>query len=217
MTRVPRLVAVTDDARLATPDFGERLRALLEAGLPALWLRAKTLPAGPFYEIALEARAATEAVGAELWIGDRVDVASLVAADRLHLPERGVPVDVARRVAGATLPIGRSVHSVEAARAAAAEGVDHLVVGTIFPSASHPDVEPAGPGRLTAVRDALTAGDAAGPAPAIYAIGGLEPERARTARAAGADGAIALRALWEAPRPGEAVRAFLDALEAAAR
>lgn len=217
---VPPLVAVTDDALLAAPDFGERLRALLDAGLPALWLRAKTLAAGPFYEIALDARTATEHAGAELWIGDRVDVASLVGADRLHLPEEGVSVELARRVAGEAMPVGRSVHSVEAARAAAAEGVGHLVVGTIFPSASHPDVEPAGPGRLTAVREALTAGPEPGPAgpepggpPAIYAIGGLQPDRARTARAAGADGVAALRAVWESDRPAETVRAFLEALE----
>lgn len=214
MRSFPRLVAVTDDARLVAGGFPDRLRALLEAGLPAVWLRAKTLDAASFYERALDARTATELHGAELWIGDRADVASLVAADRLHLPERGVPVSVARRVVGGTMSVGRSVHGVEAARAAVAEGVDHLVVGTIFPSPSHPDVEPAGPGRLAAVREAL-----AGPGepPTIYAIGGVDPDRAGAAVAAGADGVAALRALWESDRPEEAVGAFLEALADARR
>lgn len=211
---IPRLVAVTDDARLAAEEFPERLRRLLDAGLPALWLRGKTLDAASFYERALDARLASRLHGAELWIGDRADVASLVAADRLHLPERGVPVPVARRIVGETMRIGRSVHGVEAARAAAAEGVDHLVVGTIFPSASHPDVEPAGPGRLTAVREAL--GDAGEP-PAIYAVGGVEPARVATAVDAGADGVAALRALWESDDPARIVARFLEALGDPAR
>lgn len=206
MSELPRLVAVTEDDRLAAEGFGERLRILLDAGLPAVWLRGKRLPADVFYERALDARTATELAGAELWVGDRPDVASLVGADRLHLPEEGVPVDVARGVVGPDIPVGRSVHGVEAARAAAAEGAGHLVVGTIFSSASHPDVEPAGPGRLTAVREALAG---SGTAPPIYAIGGLDPDRARTARSAGADGVVALRALWDAARPAEAVAAFL--------
>lgn len=209
MSTFPRVVAVTDDDRLAAEGFGDRLRALLDAGLPAVWLRGKGLPAGVFHERAVDARAATDLAGAELWIGDRADVARLVGADRLHLPEAGMPVDAARRVVGPGMAIGRSVHGVEAARAAAAEGVDHLVVGTIFASATHPEVEPGGPGRLTAVREALAG---SGTPPLVYAIGGLDPGRTAPARSAGADGVVALRALWEAADPAEAVAAFLEAL-----
>ncbi|MDX1660812.1 MAG: thiamine phosphate synthase [Gemmatimonadota bacterium] len=204
----PRLVAVTDDARLAAEGFSERMRALLDAGLPALWLRGKALEAASFFERAQDARLATELQGAELWIGDRADVASLVGADRLHLPEEGVPLAVARRVVGEGMPIGRSVHGVEAARRAATEGVDHLVVGTIFSTASHPDVEPGGPERVAAVREALGEPRER----PLYAIGGLDPSRVEAAMAAGADGVVALRALWESPRPVETVAAFLDAL-----
>ncbi|MBW3660665.1 MAG: thiamine phosphate synthase [Gemmatimonadetes bacterium] len=210
MRTLPRLVAVTDDRRLEADDFPERLEALLGAGLPAVWLRAKELPAGEFYARALLARAATKAYGVELWIGDRADVAALVGAERLHVPERGLPHPAARRIVGEGPAIGRSVHGIEAAVRAASEGADHLVVGAIFRTASHPGVEPAGPGRLTAVRDAI-----AGPGqpPAIFAVGGIEPDRVADVRGAGADGVVALRALWEAPSPREAVDRYLAALE----
>lgn len=210
---LPALVAVTDDEWLERVDFSARVEALLAAGLPALWLRAGRLAAGPLYDVALAARAATAAHGAELWIGDRADVARLAGADCLQLPERGLPAVAARSVLAPGTRVGRSVHGVEAAVAAAREGTDHVVVGTIWATASHPGVEPGGAERIRAVRAAL-----AGPGspPALYAIGGIEPGRAREARVAGADGVVALRALRDAPDPAAAVARFLDELDAAA-
>ena len=47
--------------------------------------------------------------------------------------------------------------------------------------------------------------------PPAIAIGGVSPERAAELRAAGAYGVAAVRALWDAPDPGRAVRALLEA------
>lgn len=210
-SRSPDLVLVVDETRLAADDFLPRLAQLLEAGLPAVWLRAGALPAGPFLELAQRAREATSARGAELWIGDRADVARLSAADRLHLPGRGLPAGRARGLLPLGTRVGRSVHGGAAARSAAEEGVDHLVVGTIFASASHPGGRPAGPRRIRTVVQAL----AGRTAPTLYAIGGLEPGRVAAVRAAGAHGVVAQRALWDAPRPAAATEAFLAALGAA--
>ncbi|HUP19495.1 MAG TPA: thiamine phosphate synthase [Gemmatimonadota bacterium] len=207
----PRLVAVVDDARLAREDFGERLAAFLAAGLPAVWLRGRDLPAGRLEEIARAVRAAASKAGAELWVSPPPDLARLAAADRLHLPERGMPLGDARAALEPGVRVGRSVHGVEAAVAAAGEGHDHLVLGTIHATASHPYVEPGGPERIRAVRSAL---DAAGLSPTLYTIGGIDPDRAAGARAAGADGVVALRALWDAADPAAAVAAFRAALGA---
>ncbi len=207
---VPPLVAVVDEARLAREDFAERMAALLEAALPALWLRPGATPAGRFLEVALAARQATAARGAELWVGDRADVARLSAADRLHLPGHGLPAPEARRILAAGQRVGRSVHGAEEARRAASESLDHFVVGTIFATDTHPDVTPAGPQRI---RDVAAALPAAG-GPVLYAIGGMEPRRVAAALEAGAAGVVALRALWDAPRPDLAVAEFLAALGA---
>lgn len=206
-----RLVAVVDDARLERQDFLHRLAVLLDAGLPAVWLRARGLAAGPFLHLALRAREATGSRGAELWIGDRADIARLVAADRLHLPEGGLPARAARGLVTPGTLVGRSVHGVEAALAATEEGVDHLVVGTIFATPCHAASPPAGAGLLQTVLGAI------GPdGPTIYAIGGMEPDRVASVRDAGADGVVALRALWDATHPERAVASFLAALDAPA-
>jgi thiamine-phosphate pyrophosphorylase len=205
----PLLVAATDDERLARPDFDARLDALLAAGCPAVWLRSRALGDRDFLALARAVRDRCDEHGAELWVGERADVAALARADQVQLPERGLSVAGARRAAGAGVAVGRSVHSLEAAVAAAREGADRLVVGTIFASESHAGREVAGPALLRRVKAALAA-DSGGPP--LFAIGGMTPERAPTALQAGADAVAAIRALWEAEDPGAAARAFLAAL-----
>jgi thiamine-phosphate pyrophosphorylase len=203
------LVAATDDERLARPDFAERLEALLAAGCPAVWLRSRALGGRDLLALARDVGARSAKHGARLWVGERADVAAIARAHAVQLPERGLSVAGARRAAGRGIAVGRSVHSEEAALAAARDGADHLVVGTIFPSESHPGGAAAGPALLSDVRAALSA---AGLSVPLIAIGGMTPERAGEARRAGADGVAAIRALWDAEDPAGAVRAFLAAL-----
>jgi thiamine-phosphate pyrophosphorylase len=49
----------------------------------------------------------------------------------------------------------------------------------------------------------------------VIAIGGVTPDRSAALRRAGVHGVAAIRALWDAPNPGEAARAMLAALEPA--
>lgn len=206
---LPLLVAATDDERLARPDFGERLEALLAAGCPAVWLRSRALGDRDLLALARAMRRRCDGYGAELWVGARADVAALARADQVQLPERGLSIAGARRAAGPGIVVGRSVHSVEAAFVAAQDGAERLVVGTIFASPSHPGRAAAGPSLLGDVRAALARDER--PLP-HFAIGGITPESAAETLRAGADGVVAIGALWEAEDPGAAVRAFLAAL-----
>ena len=205
-------MAATDDRQLARPDFAARLEALLEAGCPAVWLRSHALGGRELLSLARTAREACARHGAELWIGDRADIAALARADAVQLPERGLSIAGARRAAGPAVTVGRSVHSVDAAVAAALEGADRIVAGTIFASASHPDREPAGPGLLREIRAALEGREAR---PPLYAIGGIASGRVESAIRAGADGIAAIGALWSSDDPPAEVRALLDALRRA--
>ena len=202
-------MAATDDRQLARPDFHIRLEALLEAGCPAVWLRSRALGGRDLLSLARAVRAACDRHGAQLWIGDRADVAALAGADAVQLPERDLSIAGARRAAGPAVAVGRSVHSIEAAIGAAREGADRIVAGTIFASASHPDREPAGPGLLREIRALLESGEAR---PPLYAIGGIDRDRVETVVRAGADGVAAIGALWDSDDPPGAARALLDAL-----
>jgi thiamine-phosphate pyrophosphorylase len=209
----PLLVAVTDDERLARADFAERLEALLAAGCSAVWLRSRALGGRDLLALAREVGARCMEHGAELWVGERADVAAIVRAHAVQLPERGLSVAGARRAVGGGIAVGKSVHSVGAALAAAREGADRLVVGTIYPSESHPATAPSGPAFLGAVRAALTAEGRSLP---VIAIGGMTSERADEALRAGADGVAAIRALWDAEDPAAAAHGLLASLRRAA-
>lgn len=207
-----RLVAATDARQLTRPDFAVRLDALLAGGCPAVWIRSGGLGGRDLLSLARAVRTACDRWGAELWIGDRADVAALAGADVVQLPERGLSIAGARRAAGSAVVVGRSVHSIEAAVAAAREGADRIVAGTIFASASHPGRKPAGPGLLHGIRAALEGGSAR---TTLYAIGGVDPSRVETAIRAGADGVAAIGVLWDSDDPAAAARALLDALRRA--
>jgi thiamine-phosphate diphosphorylase len=208
----PLLVVATDDRQLARPDFVVRLDALLAAGCPAVWLRSRALGGREFLSRARAVRAACDRSAAELWIGDRADVAALAGADAVQLPERGLSIAGARRAAGPAVTVGRSVHSVEAAVAAAREGADRVVAGTIFASASHPGRAPAGAGLLRGIRAALEGVD---PRPRLYAIGGVDRDTVEAAIRAGAEGVAAIGALWDSDDPEAEARALLAAVRRA--
>jgi thiamine-phosphate diphosphorylase len=108
------------------------------------------------------------------------------------------PADV-RRV----LPhgwVGCSVHSRDEAASAAKMGADFLVLGTIYPSQSHPGRTPAG---LDLIRDVASLEIP------VIAIGGITPLQVHEVRAAGAYGVAAIRALWHASDPAAAAVAML--------
>jgi thiamine-phosphate diphosphorylase len=132
-----------------------------------------------------------------LVVNDRLDVALALGADGAQLTQRSLPVDAARRIAG-TMPLGASVHSIFEAEAA--RGADWLLVGTVFPSATHP----AGP---TIGLEGLKAIAAAGIAP-VVAIGGIDAHTAASVRAAGAYGLAVISSILSAPDPRAAAVAL---------
>jgi len=161
------------------------------------------LPARMALDVALEVRRLTQAYDAWLGVNPYPALAEWAGADALHLPEAAPPY---------TPPdpmwLGRSVHSVDAARRAEAEGCRYLLVGTMFPTASHPDQPPAGIPLLRAVREAVSI--------PLIAIGGVTPERVAECVQAGAQGVAVLSGITDAPDPADAATRYWAALRACA-
>ena len=116
-------------------------------------------------------------------VGSRVDVALATKAYGVHLPEEDVSVADARKLFSKGL-IGRSVHSVEAAQEAEAQGADYVIFGPVFPTASHPEAEPTGLDALREVADAVRI--------PVLAIGGVDLSLEETCWKAGAAGFAAI-------------------------
>ena len=201
MRPLPRLHAVTDAAVRALPDLGMRAAALASAG-SAMALHARDRSATTAELAALADRFVTHTLPAEAaaFVSGRADVARAVGAQGVQLAaDDPVPRDI--RAAFGELWVGRSVHSLEEARAARAEGADYLLLGSVYATLSHPGREPLG---LEAVRAVSALGVP------VIAIGGITPSHARELREAGAWGIAAIRALWHADDPARAALAFME-------
>jgi thiamine-phosphate diphosphorylase len=112
-------------------------------------------------------------------VSSRCDVALACGAAGVNLPERDLAVADARRLLGDRL-IGRSVHSVGAAAAAAEGGADFVIFGPVWPSPSHPDAPVQGVAALAAVARAVRI--------PVIAIGGVTDARTDECMRAGAAG-----------------------------
>ncbi len=101
--------------------------------------------------------------------------------------------------------LGRSAHDEAEVQRAVAEGVDYLIVGTVFPSASKPGRPPLGLEGLTRLA-AL-----ASPLP-VFAIGGITPARVASVIKAGAHGVAVCSAVLDVADPVAATQNFLSEL-----
>ena len=143
--------------------------------------------------------------GALFIVNDRIDLALAAEADGVHLGQGDLPPAVARRLLGPERLIGRSTHRLEQLQQAIADGCDYVGVGPVHATPTKPGREPVG---LDYVRQAA----AACPIP-FFAIGGLEAGNLAAVRAAGAARVAVVRAITDAPDPGAAASALLNALE----
>jgi thiamine-phosphate pyrophosphorylase len=141
-----------------------------------------------------------------LSINDRLDVALAVGAEGVHLAGKSLPVRTACRLAGGRLVIGRSVHSLEEACEAAAEGVDYVTFGHVFPTHSKPGSPPRGPEQLAEIVAAVDV--------PVLAIGGIHVANLDSVLATGCAGVAVISAILSAPDPEQAARDLRGALDA---
>ncbi|TME02386.1 MAG: thiamine phosphate synthase [Chloroflexi bacterium] len=157
-----------------------------EAGLRAA-PRATILQlrAPGFHTVDLE-REASALVGSStvpVVISSRCDLVIACGAAGVNLPERDISTHDARTLIGERL-VGRSVHSLEGARAAEAEGADYVIFGPVWPSATHQGGDAVGVEALARV--------ARGVRIPVLAIGGVTEDRIEECQLAGAAGYAAI-------------------------
>lgn len=162
------------------------------AGATLVQLRAPRLSGR---ELELEAEILVDAVPVPVVVNCRVDVALAAGATGVNLPENDIPVAAARRLLGLERLVGRSVHSLAAARTAEREGADYVLFGPVYPTPSHSTGPPAGLGALTELARALRI--------PVLAIGGVDRARSAACLAAGAAGWAGISAFSDDPRRGE--------------
>lgn len=176
------------------------------AGASAVELRDKTATGRELYVTARRIRSVLRDTGALFLVNDRVDVALAAGAHGAHLGPHDLPLEGTRRIVPPDFVLGYSTDDPDQARTAAALGADYLGIGAVFGTATKRglDDEAIGPSRVAEVL-------AAAGLPGV-GIGGITAGNAAHVVRAGA-GVAVVSAVMGSPRPGDAVRRLLAAIE----
>jgi len=195
---------------LITPDAIDidALATLLPRILPfaaCLQYRRKRTPPSQRVSEAQGLRAICRAAGTCFIVNDDARLAREAGADGVHLGEDDGDIAAARTLLGPGRVIGISCYDNAArARAAVASGAGYVAFGAMFPSSTKPSARRATP--------ALFAETASLGVPRV-AIGGITPDNAPVAVAAGADIVAVIGGVFDAPDPVAAARAIASAFD----
>ena len=193
------------DAGIASDQLVRKIGRAVEGGVDLVQLRDKTLSGGRLLDLA---RSIVQVIDgrAKLVVNERADVALISAAQGVQLGEGALPVAAAREILGDGLLIGRSVHSTELAVQAESDGADFLVVGTMYPTRSHPGLLPAGPGLMSDISARCQV--------PLIGIGGIVPENIHELIMAGASGVAVITNILAAEDTKAAAEQLKDTLVA---
>jgi thiamine-phosphate pyrophosphorylase len=194
--RAARLYVITPDR--APEQVIDLARAVLRGGADMVQLRHKTLPRAALLELALKLRDLTNTGGALFIVNDHVDIALIAGADGVHLGPDDLSIGAARRLAPEGFLIGASASNPEAARSAVSAGADYLGSGPAFATPVKKEKRVIGPAGVAAVAEAVDV--------PVFAIGGIDEANVAQLTTLGLRRVCAIRALADAPDPGEAAR-----------
>jgi thiamine-phosphate diphosphorylase len=193
------------EPRRSTDELLRVVEKTLNGGVDWVQLRNKSASAAAMYaEAALLLTAASQR-GVQLSINDRLDVALAVGAGGVHLAGQSLPVAAAVQLARGRLVVGRSVHGLAEAQAAAAAGADYVTFGHVFPTTSHPGLPPHGLAELRAIVDSVDV--------PVLAIGGITVDNLDAVLQTGCAGIAVISAILASTDPREAARRLRDAMD----
>lgn len=162
------------------------LRSALAAGIRRVQVRARSISGERWQALASAAVQACHEAKAEVLINGDIELArqlntgvQLRASQLRDITERPLPEDAL---------VAASCHTAEDLQVAESLGCDFAVLGSLRPTATHPDASPLGWEGFARLRENVSL--------PIYAIGGLSPQDIPEARRHGAQGIAAIRALW---------------------
>lgn len=184
-----RIYAIADVEALHPAPLPAAVRAMAEAGIEWIQVRAKRLSGSELCRQVEACCRALEGTKVRLWVDDRADVAALFPVGGLHVGQTDLPPADARRVVGEEMWIGLSTHGEEQLRAAVADPeVDVIAVGPVFPTTGKERPDPVV--GLDFVRRARSL-----TAKPLVAIGGIDSTNVAEVIAAGADAAAVIGAV----------------------
>jgi hydroxymethylpyrimidine kinase/phosphomethylpyrimidine kinase/thiamine-phosphate diphosphorylase len=200
-------LVATPRAHMNGFEFLARVRAAVEGGVDILQIRSKELDGGAYARLAERVGAIAAQANIPFIVNDRVDVAVAVNATGVHLGQKDLAVDLARRIMPHGV-IGRSSHESAHALKAIEERADYFAVGPVWETPTKPGRKASG---LRYVREVFSLK----PDIPWYAIGGIDAENIHEVIEAGARRIACVRAVLDARDPAKSASVLKAALDGA--
>ena len=185
------LYLVTDRMLMSTKTLGEAVEQAVIGGCTMVQLREKEISSLDFYVLASEMKKITDRYNIPLIINDRIDIAMAVGATGVHIGQKDIPADIARKVIGKDMLLGVSAASVAEAVNATKAGADYLGVGAMFPTGTKTDARHVSMEELGRIRREVDI--------PIVVIGGISKENAMLFQPMGIEGLAVVSAVIAQP------------------
>ncbi|GAA0062720.1 thiamine phosphate synthase [Clostridium sporogenes] len=135
------LYLITDRRFLKGRELKKVVEDAILGGVTIVQVREKDVSTREFYNVAKEVKEVTDHYKVPIIINDRLDIAQAINAHGVHLGQKDMHLNIARRILGKDKIIGISVGNIKEALEAENNGADYLGIGTIFPTGSKKDVD----------------------------------------------------------------------------
>jgi 8-oxo-dGTP diphosphatase len=184
--RVPTEMMITGDWE-NTGEFRQRLVAAFHKGVRLVQLRAHACAPVEYVQLFRQAKSLCDDHGVLLMANTSLDLFQQLSADGLHLTSRRL-LELVRRPVDKRILLSASCHNQEQIRQAERVGVDYLVTGPVYPTATHPQAVPLGLEAFSKLVDSTSL--------PVFALGGIQSSNKEMLRQAGAYGIAGIRFWW---------------------
>lgn len=121
---------ITDRKQFKKP-FLDTVKEVLDKGIRLIQIREKDLPDDELFKLTEEVLKVSQGYDVRIFINSRVDVATILKLDGVHLPSKSLPIYAVKH-RFPELIVGKSCHSVEDVVKAQEEGADYVYISPIF-------------------------------------------------------------------------------------
>ncbi len=182
------LYAVTDSRWLSGQSLAVQVERAICGGVTMVQLREKDAPRDRVLALARELKAVCARYDVPLIINDSAELALEAGADGVHLGQKDMPPDEARRMLGPDKIVGATAKTVEQALRAQEMGASYIGSGAVFGTGTKSDATPLDLGVLRAICDAVEI--------PVVAIGGIDQENLLELAGTGISGVAVVSGLF---------------------
>ncbi|MEE1056918.1 MAG: thiamine phosphate synthase [Acutalibacteraceae bacterium] len=181
------LYLCTDRKLMTAPTLEKAVEDAIKGGCTVIQLREKYCTSQEFYDLALSVKKITDYYEIPLIINDRIDIAVAIDASGVHLGQKDLPSDVARKILGEEKIIGASANNLQMAVKAESDGVDYIGIGALFTTNTKNDTKPVSVEQLKKICSAVKI--------PVVAIGGINHSNIHLLKDTGINGVAVISAV----------------------